>query len=125
MLAGIQSCDLINPEETIPAAIELEEIEFNIAPLQGTARQKITEVWAYADGNFVGAFDPPTSFPFITDSIESHFVFRPGIRNNGILDDAIIYPMMDGYEIDINTTPGTLTNVTPVFKYRSNPEAVR
>ena len=118
----LTSCDIINPEETIPARIQLNDITLEIPANQGTARQKITEVWTLAEGSFIGAFDPPTEIRYITEEALTSFIFRPGIRNNGILDDAIPYPMMTGYEAEINTTPGTLTEVTPVFRYK--PEAV-
>jgi hypothetical protein len=122
LIVGLTSCELINPAETIPARIQLNEFVLEIPANQGTSRQKITEVWTLANGSFIGAFDPPTEIRYITEQALTSFIFRPGIRNNGILDDAIPYPMMTGFEADINTTPGTLTEITPIFRYK--PEVV-
>ncbi len=115
-------CDIINPSETIPASIQVNQVDFQIQPGQGSARHKITELWVSGNSNLLGAFAPPVEIPFITDSASSVLVFRPGIRNNGILDNAIIYPMFTNYQVELNTTPGNLSVVTPIIRYR--PDAV-
>lgn len=116
----LAACDIINPSESIPARIQLNAIDIQVQPGQGTARHKITEVWVYANSNLVGAFTPPVEIQYITDEETSHLIFRPGIRNNGILDDAIIYPMMTDYEVELNTTPGALSVVNPIIRYKPN-----
>ncbi len=118
----VAGCNIINPPEAIPARIQLNEPAILVEPGQGTALHKITEVWVFANSNLVGAFTPPVEIPFITDKETSDFIFRPGIRNNGILDDAIIYPMLTDYELELNTTSGTVTVVNPIIRYK--PEAV-
>ena len=122
MLAVLSACNLINPEEPIPALIELNPVELHVLPGQGSARHKITEVWTYANNNYIGAFSPPVTIPFLTDVDQSQFIFRAGIRNNGILDDALVYPMYTSYETTLTTTPGSVSMVNPVFSYR--PEVV-
>jgi hypothetical protein len=116
------SCDIINPPETIPARIQLNPVEFQIEPGQGTARQKITEVWVFANSSVLGAFTPPVEIHHLTDMPTSDFSFRGGIRNNGILEDAIIYPMFTTYDVELPTEPGALSVVTPIIRYK--PEAV-
>src|SRR5687768_8512152 len=61
------ACDIINPEETIPARIQLKPVLLEVEPGQGTARHKITEVWIYAHSNLVGAFTPPAEVHYTTD----------------------------------------------------------
>ena len=111
-------CDLINPDETIPARIELEPVDLKVDPGQGSDRHKITEVWVYANQGFVGIYTPPVEIPYIGDLDNTLFAFRPGIRNNGIANDAIIYPMYTSYEITLNTTDGTVTQVNPETRYK-------
>jgi len=113
------SCDIINPPEEIPARIQLNPVEFQIQPGQGTARQKITEVWVFANSSVVGAFTPPVEVHYLTDMATTHFSFRGGIRNNGILEDAIVYPMFTTFEIELPTEPGAFSEVTPVLRYKS------
>ena len=118
----LTGCDVINPAETIPAIITMDSVEVITFPGQGTARHKITEVWTLADNELIGTYPVGADIHYIADKPSAMFSFRPGIRNNGILDDAIIYPMLTHYNLDINTTPGIQTNVKPVFQYK--PDAV-
>lgn len=115
-------CELINPEETIPARIQVNAPVLEVLPGQGTARHKITEVWIHANSSFIGAYGPPVEVPFITDDPLTDFSFRAGIRNNGIVEDAIIYPMFTDYDLQLNTEPGNVSTVNPVFRYK--PEVV-
>ncbi|HUR31415.1 MAG TPA: hypothetical protein VMZ69_08270 [Saprospiraceae bacterium] len=116
------ACDIINPAESIPARVQLEPINFVVQPGQGSAQQKITELWTFADAEFVGAFAPPTEIHYFADEVMKEFTFEPGIRNNGILDAAIIYPLFTSYTVELNTTAGNLSVVTPIIGYK--PEAV-
>lgn len=118
----ITSCDIINPAEEIPARIKFNAVALEVQPGQGSARHKITEVWVLANNNVIGAFTPPTEIHHFTDAATTNFSFRAGIRNNGILEDAIIYPMYTTYDVELNTQPGALSDVTPVFRYK--PQAV-
>jgi hypothetical protein len=115
---SLGGCDLINPSETIPTRIQIEPMDLEVEDGQGSDQQKITEVWVYADGNFLGAFYPPVEIPYIGDSDQSSFSFRPGIRNNGIASDPIIYPMYTHFNLTLNTTPGSMTQVTPITHYQ-------
>src|SRR4030095_14394844 len=114
-LAG---CVLINPSETIPARIQIEPMDLEVVEGQGSDQHKITEVWVFADGDFLGAFYPPTEIPYIGDSDQTTFSFRAGIRNNGIASDAIVYPMYTHFNLTLNTTSGTITQVTPITHYQ-------
>ena len=119
---AITGCDIINPEEPIPAQIHIEETKLVLEPGQGSSRHKLTEVWVYADGSYIGAFATPTTIPYITDSVTTTFTLRAGIRNNGILDDAIYYPMLLPLVYELPTTPGSESTVAANFSYK--PEAV-
>jgi hypothetical protein len=115
-------CDIINPSESLPTRIELQPFDFQVEPGQGSAQNKITEIWVfYGNNTFLGAFTPPVAVNFL-DEGPTHFKFRPGIRNNGILDDAITYPMFEEYAIDINASSGSVATVSPVTRYK--PEVV-
>jgi hypothetical protein len=113
-------CNVINPDETIPTKVQLQPFELNVTTSQGSARTKITDVWVYANTNFLGVFSPPVEIDYLGEMDETLFSFRPGIRNNGILSDAIIYPMYTNYDITLPTTPGSNVTVDPVTHYKSN-----
>ncbi len=115
-------CDIINPSEPLPTRIEVQPFEFQIEPGQGSAQNKITEVWVFYNNNtLLGTFSPPVAVNFLEEG-PTTFKFRPGIRNNGILDAAIVYPMFAEYTINLNASPGSVFTVNPVTKYK--PEVV-
>ncbi len=115
----IASCNLINPDERIPARVQLNAFDLQTSGSEGSDRDKITEVWVYADADFLGVYAPPVEFPFFPKSDQTHFKFYPGIRNNGLANDPIIYPLYDPYEITLNTLSGFLSTVNPVTHYKS------
>jgi len=113
---GLGSCDIINPDEPSPTILQLQPFDFQVQDGQGSAQNKITEVWVYANGNLLGAFAPPTDIYYLEEG-PTLFTFRPGIRNNGLADDAIVYPMFDRDTISLDAGPGQTFNVQPVTNY--------
>ncbi len=114
---GLSNCDIINPDETSPTTLRLQPFDFEIQPGQGSGNNRITEVWVYADGAFLGAFYPPVDIYYLEEG-PKEFVFRPGIRNNGIAGDAIVYPMFTGDTIELIASPGEIFDIQPVTAYR-------
>lgn len=117
----LHSCDIINPEEEIPAQIDMKNLTLAVTPGQGTNKHKITEVWVSNSLGLVGAFTPPAKITYHTEEPTTNFTFRAGIRNNGILNDAIVYPMLSPITMEFPTSPGSSTPFEPVFFYK--PEA--
>jgi hypothetical protein len=114
-------CDIINPAEPVPTTIHLNPFQFNVGSGQGSAKNKITEVWVYANDNNIGAFAPPVDIQYLEEG-STKLTFRPGIRNNGLANDAIIYPFFEGYSVTINATPGSQHEINPVTSYKPEVE---
>ena len=111
----VVSCNIINPDETIPTRIQVDPFQFNVEPGQGSAQNEITEVWVYANSSFLGAFDMPVTINYLEEG-DTEFTFRPGIRNNGILLDAIIYPMFSGYSTHTVAASNMVRSSEEVFE---------
>lgn len=114
---SFSACDVINPEETLPTTIKIAPFEFNIESGQGTANNRITEVWLYANSDFLGAFYPPVDVNYLGEG-STQLTLRPGIRNNGILSDAIVYPMFTGYSTTLEAQSGAIVQVDPQTAYQ-------
>lgn len=114
---GGTGCDIINPDETLPTTLHVEPFEFEVTPGQGSAINKITEVWVYANESFLGVFSAPVDVYYLGTGMTT-FSFRPGIRNNGIASDAIIYPLFKPYTQVIDATPGASFDIHPVTGYQ-------
>ena len=112
------SCDVINPAEDIPAYVSVQgvDIETNLIT-EGTANQKITEVWVTVDGIFLGAYTLPSTFPVIAEAGEHEIVFQAGIKDNGITSTPDIYPFLSVYETTVNLEPEQTVEIKPLFSY--------
>jgi hypothetical protein len=120
-MAFMAGCDILNPDETLPSVIHVEPFDFQVSPGQGSANNRITEVWVYANSNLLGAFAMPVDIHYL-ETGPTTLTLRPGIRNNGIVNDAIIYPMFNSFTTEIDASPGSPFSVTPVTGYK--PEVV-
>jgi hypothetical protein len=114
---GWTGCDIINPDETLPTTIHLDPFEFEVLPGQGSANNKITEVWVFANESFLGVFALPVDVYYLGIG-QTTFSLRPGIRNNGIASDAITYPMFEGYTQLLEASPGASFSLQPVAGYK-------
>jgi len=113
----LSGCEIINPAEPVPTTIHLNPFEFHTQSGQGSANNKISEVWVYANGNNIGVFAPPVDIRYLEEG-PTTLIFRPGIRNNGLADDAIIYPFFEGYSANIEASPGSEHVINPVTSYK-------
>ncbi len=119
LLVSLSGCSLFEEDEIPPVVLELQPFTFTVEPGQGTANNRITEVWVYANNALLGAFTPPTNVYYL-ESGETRFDFRPGIRNNGILADAIPYPMFNAYSVDLDVSPKGVYEIMPATSYLSS-----
>ena len=65
----------------------------------------ITDAWVTVNGNFMGAFEIPSSVPLIGLSEITNLRISPGIKENGISATRIIYPfyeIFEQFETDFN-----------------------
>ena len=93
------SCELINPDETIPSYISIDKIILHTDySSQGTDSYKITDAWVYVDDNFIGAFELPADFPVLETGFHDISI-RPGIKVNGISSTRDHYAFYNSIEI--------------------------
>lgn len=119
ILTVLCGCELINPPEPLPVQLRLTPFDFQVQSGQGSSLNKFSETWVYANSNFVGAFAPGATVYYLGEGSVS-FTCRPGIRNNGISEDAITYPLVTGYTFDRIVAPGDILDVRPVSRYQPN-----
>lgn len=116
----ISSCDIINPEEDIPAYIYISEFDLSTDPYeQGSGAHKITDVWVNVDGSLIGAFEMPVIIPVLAEGNRS-LTLRAGIKKNGIAASRCIYPFFTFYNIDTTLTQEKVDTLYPVVEYFNN-----
>jgi hypothetical protein len=113
------SCDIINPEEDIPAFLEIESFSFNSIPNSGSNLHDIKEGWVFVDDDLIGAFIPGKPFPILKEGTVE-VIIQAGIHEDGISVATKIYPYMDRYITTVDLVPGEITTVSPEFQYRDN-----
>jgi hypothetical protein len=116
-LLSLGSCEVINPEEDIPAYIHIQNIDLITDPgPEGSDAHKITDAWVYVDDELIGVFELPATFPVLKTG-ERTIKVRAGIKSNGISATRIQYPFYKVYSTTAYLQPGQTLTLTPVVKY--------
>jgi len=121
LICSLFSCDIINPEEQIPAFLEIDSFDFIETPNTGSSIENITEGWVYVNNNLIGAFSEGKPFPVLEEGTVEILV-DPGIHENGIGFTPSLYPYYTRYTGTADLVPGQTTKFTPQFEYRENIE---
>jgi hypothetical protein len=117
----LQSCNLINPPETIPGYGHIDSIGVSTTyATQGTASSKISCAWVYVDDQPVGAFDMPCTFPIIATNGVHTITIYPGVTADGASSTREKYLFYNFYSGYINITQGSVTKVQFNTQYRSS-----
>lgn len=112
----LTSCNLINPDEPVPAYIKGNDITVIVSPFQGSSSHKIIDLYVFVDNQAAGCHPSGSTFPLLYEG-EHTFVFAAGISVNGIAASRGIYPFYKSYNATLNLSPGNITEINPVFEY--------
>ena len=117
VLISLSSCDLINPEEPIPAYIRISSIDVNSDySLEGSNSSKVTDAWIFIDDELLGAFELPCEIPAIYNG--SHRIsIGPGVMINGIANTRATYPFYSNWDIEATMVAGQTLTLSPSVTY--------
>lgn len=110
------SCEIINPNEDVPAYIHIDSIALSTQAQEGTNSNKITDAWVYIDGQTIGAFELPATIPILMSG-KHQIDIRPGIKINGIGATRAIYPFFKPFIAEIDLTAKATTKLSPTTSY--------
>jgi len=114
----ISSCEIINPEETIPSYIRINQIDLKSEYGQGTSSHKITDAWIYVDDELIGAFELPATFPVLSEG-NHEIIIKPGIELNGIAPTRAIYPFYRPIIKNINLSKDSIIVLDSLFTLKT------
>lgn len=117
LLLVLPSCEIINPEEEIPAYIHISSFDLKTAFDEGTDSHNITDVWVYVDQDIQGIYELPVSFPLLASG-EHTITVRPGIKINGIASTRIYYPFYNSLDYTVELVPGETDTISPKTSYQ-------
>jgi hypothetical protein len=86
--------------DQIPSYLAIDTISLKVTSIQGTASQKISDAWVYANNDLIGAFELPAKFPLLKSGTTQISIFA-GIKLNGINETRVPYPFYAPYNKDI------------------------
>jgi hypothetical protein len=113
----MMGCDIINPEEQVPAYLEIQDFTLSTNPaVQGTNSAKITEVWVFVGGVFLGTYDLPARVPVLTFG-STDIRLEAGIRDNGISSFPDIYPFYEPFRTTVNLEANKTISIQPTTRY--------
>ncbi len=117
MIAFLSTCDVINPEEAIPAYLHIRPFTLETEVLvEGTASHKITEGWVFVNGDFLGAYSLPATLPVLAEG-NTEIRIEAGIKDNGVSARPEIYPFYASYPINLDLTPNVTDTIRPTTAY--------
>ena len=110
------SCNIINPEETIPAYIKIDSVGFTTSIGQGAATSNIPDVWVFVNDQPVGGYELPAVIPVLARG-NSNIIVAGGIKKNGFSTVRLRHPLWATYNKEITLTPAETLKVNPVVTY--------
>ncbi|MEM9821003.1 MAG: hypothetical protein AAF985_08020 [Bacteroidota bacterium] len=120
LLLGCFSCEIINPEEDIPAYLHIKPFQFSTNPFsEGSASHSITDAWVFVDNVFLGAYKLPATLPVLATGSQEVRV-SAGILDNGISALPEIYTMYEEYRTTIDLVANEEDTIQPVTRYQGN-----
>lgn len=117
LLLTLFACD--DPEPS-PAYLEIDAftVDFNTST-QGSESSKITDVWVFADGLFLGAYDLPATVPILEEG-DTEIRLEAGVLENGRSVTPNIYPFFEPFVRTVTLVPGQTTALTAETSYRND-----
>ncbi|MEO8086390.1 MAG: hypothetical protein ABI763_06205 [Bacteroidota bacterium] len=116
----LSSCNVINPEEEIPAYIEVDSIGvFTYLQTQGSATSNIVDAWVTIDGAFLCGYNLGTKVPVLYNGMHT-VTIRAGILLNGIEGTRVPYAVFTSFDTLIDLKPGAIHKFIPRVTYLSS-----
>jgi hypothetical protein len=114
----LPSCNVINPDEQLPAYLEMDDFTLSTTVGQGTNSHKITDLWSFDNTNSLGVYDLPAEVATLSEGPTTIRIFA-GIKNNGISSTRIRYPFYSPFDTVIDLKRGQHYPIHPRFGYNS------
>lgn len=115
----LYSCKKFKPADSA-FFVRSGTVSVSTKPHEGTANQKITDLWLYVNGQFQGVFPVGNLMPIPNKDQATEINIFAGIKNNGISDTRIFYPFFDFLTIDTLVEAGKVIERPFTFKYKAS-----
>jgi hypothetical protein len=111
------SCEKYQAE--IPSYIHIDNISVTTnGSTQGSSSANITDAWVYLNGELLGVYELPATFPVIASG-ENTISIRAGIKVSGISANRAYYPFYTDYETNVYLLADSVVTISPQVTYQS------
>lgn len=111
------SCELINPAETVPAYVYIEDFDFVAGPSRGTDEVEILDAWVFVNDDALGVYELPALVPILAEG-KSEVSLLPGIMLNRIKDNRTNNPFYTPSIFEPELFPGKTDTLKPSSRIR-------
>lgn len=120
ILMSFGACNIINPDESVPAYLHIPKITLTTNGNQGAASNQILDGWVYINDALLGVYELPATIPVIKTGYVKVEI-RAGVRKNGQGNLRMYYPFYEGYIKYTNLLPKTIDTLGPInISYKAN-----
>jgi len=111
MMLFTYSCDFINPSESIPSYIQIDNISLEHEQSLG-----ISDAWVYVNTELIGVFELPATIPVLTEGM-ADIMISAGIKVNGMSTSRTFYPFYESYRISKELKSTEVITINPTVGY--------
>lgn len=113
----ISGCELINPQEAVPAYLKVEAPLVQVDPGRNYFVQAgVKDIWLSRNADNLGIYPVPSVIPFIPEA-ENEFTVNGGIFLSGFSSFREPYPFWKGIQFETRISGGDTFVLKPVFEY--------
>ncbi len=119
ILFSASGCEIINPEEPIPAYLKIDTLNFDASSHFSSNSHKIKDIWVYINGDHAGTYEMPFTVPIIADGV-TQVRLIPGVNKDGIKSLHMFHPYLSNLDTSMVINPGETLELTPTYTYLNN-----
>jgi hypothetical protein len=110
-------CELINPDEQIPAFLRMEEYAISTTGDQGYPVHSLTDAWVYHEEQLIGVYELPSSIPILSEGA-TPLRIKPGMRVSGQVGQRSSHPFLNDLTPTISLFPDSHVVYNPTVTYK-------
>lgn len=119
VLLGSGGCDLINPDEQVPAYLRVAAFAYSPAGVPGSPPSANPQsALVYVDNISLGIFELPAKIPVLREG-QVKLRLVPLIVPDGQRGTRVAYPFYEAFEQTLVLQPGTALAVSPTTRFNS------
>lgn len=116
-VVGLSGCDLLNPDEALPAYLRIGPATVLVDPAQPLVSDLgVRDIWVSRGQELIGAYQVPSVVPFFPNG-ETEFVVNGGVFETGFSSSRIRYPFWQPITFQIPTEALDTFTIAPTFQY--------